>query len=64
MTIPFRETHTRTAAASAVSAPIDVVLDGQVSKPGLAAYAAHLRDLPHAGTVQEVATRDGAPTCG
>jgi RND superfamily putative drug exporter len=44
----------------AASAPIDVVLDGQVSKPGLAAYAEHLRDLPNAGAVQDVATRDGA----
>ena len=44
----------------AVSAPIDVVLDGQVPKPGLAAYAEHLRDLPNAGAVQDVATRDGA----
>ena len=44
----------------AVSAPIEVVLDGRVSKPGLAAYAGHLRDLPNAGTVQDVATRDGA----
>ena len=44
----------------AVSAPIDVVLDGPVSQPGLATYAEHLRGLPNARTVQDVATRDGA----
>src|ERR1700761_862744 len=44
----------------AVSAPIEVVLEGPVSKPGVAAYADHLRNLPNARTVQDVATRDGA----
>jgi putative drug exporter of the RND superfamily len=50
----------RAGYSPAVSAPIDVVLDGGVSKPGIAAYAERLHDLPGAGPVQDVATRDGA----
>src|SRR6201996_8718933 len=50
----------RTDYSPAVSAPIDVVLDGRVPQPAIAAYAEQLRDLPDAGPVQDVATRDGA----
>jgi RND superfamily putative drug exporter len=50
----------RTDYSPAVSAPIDVVLDGRVPQPAITAYAEHLRELPNAGPVQDVATRDGA----
>src|ERR1700761_3591175 len=44
----------------AVSAPVEVVLDGPVPKASLTAYAGRLRDLPNAAAVREVAARDGA----
>jgi RND superfamily putative drug exporter len=43
-----------------LSAPIDVVFDGNVSQPGITAYAERLHDLPDVASVQDVATRDGA----
>jgi RND superfamily putative drug exporter len=50
----------QTEYSPAVTGPVDVVLDGQVSQPAVAAYAGQLRGLPNAGPVQDVATRDGA----
>ena len=50
----------RTDYSPAESAPIEVVLDGHVSRTGIASYAGRLRDLPGAGSVQDVATSRGA----
>jgi RND superfamily putative drug exporter len=46
--------------SAAVTAPVEVVLDGQVPGPAATAYTGRLRNLPGVSSVQNLATRDGA----
>lgn len=50
----------RSEYSSAASSPIDVVIQGPVSRTDTADYTARLRQLPHAAAVQPVASRTGA----